>query len=140
MADWAWKPTRHPARSPATAVVTTAIGPSSEAISESKASVIAVHLVTQEQGVVLAQDVSQREAGERRPGWEHGDGERVSAHHGRDGQAQLVDVAGHDQLAQQARPALAQPPLLSAGHQLSEQVVGLHRLLARHEHLCDLAG
>src|SRR3954463_10357390 len=102
MADWAWKPTRHPARSPATAVVTTTIGPSSEAISESNASVIAVHLVAQEQGVVLAEHVSQREAGERRPRREHRDRKRVSAHHRRDGQAQLVDVAGHDQLAEQA--------------------------------------
>src|SRR3954452_4920990 len=109
MADWAWKPTRQPARSPATAVVTTTIGGSSDTISESKpASGTAGPLVAQEDGVVGAQHVFQGEVGQLRARREHRDRERVTAHHRGNGQAKLVEVTGHHQLGEQRRSALAQ--------------------------------
>src|SRR3954451_3081640 len=126
MADWAWTPIRQPARSPATAVVTIAIGLSSEAINASKeSSAVLIHLITQKQRVVLAQHVAQRESGERGPGWEDRHRERVAAHQRRDGQAQLVDVPASHQLTEQGRAALAEHVPLAPRRQGGKELTGV---------------
>src|SRR3546814_11579052 len=74
MLDWEWKPTKQPARTSSTAVVTTISGGSIAAINSSKASsAIAATfrpLISQEQGVRLDPRVAQLEG----RGWRAGRG------------------------------------------------------------------
>src|SRR5450755_950224 len=126
MLDWEWNPTRHPARSPASAVVTTISRASRDAMMVSKASLaIAASLVAQEQRVAVPDDLAQREMRQPGAGWGDRHRQGIAAHQRGDGQAELVEPASRDELAQPGGAALAQHHLVA---ELRQPLGGLLRV------------
>src|SRR4029079_11246467 len=127
MLDCAWKPTRHPARSPSAAVVSTISGGSAEPISVSNASSLTFptclsrSLVAEEEGVCLNHGGLQLEHGEPCAGWGHGDRKLVTAHERRYREAQLIEAVRCDEFPEPGRAALTEH------HPVAEPSEGPHR-------------
>src|SRR4051794_32005688 len=104
MLDCAWNPTRHPARSSPTTVVSTMSGGSAEAINVPKASsltsVARPSFVAQEEGLVLSHGPQQVELGQSGARRRHRDRQRVTTHERRDRETQLVEAVRGDELTE----------------------------------------